>query len=82
MCGDHGTGIIQCPFLQPQVWCPPDFATLVLVDDSGKHLNSGTPTGQLPSLSERQLNFRMVQGSKYATQAEGVHDHNGKASPV
>ena len=25
----------------PQVWCPPEFNTFVLVDDSGKELNRG-----------------------------------------
>jgi hypothetical protein len=52
------------------VWCPPHFTSLVLVDDDGKLLKAGTPTGQLPALRERQLNYQIVQGSKYATAAE------------
>ena len=85
------------------VWCPPSFSTFVLVDDDGKLLVSGAPTGQLPRLSERRsgcplgvaldhtsstiptldtppplvrcdgrLNFGLVQGSKYAVEAEKV----------
>lgn len=52
------------------VWCPPSYASFVLVDDDGKLLNSGTPTGQLPQLGERKLNFNLVKGSKYAVEAE------------
>merc|ERR1719238_1412871 len=48
------------------VWCPPAFATFVLVDDDGNWLTSGTPSGAMPRLSERQLNFKLVAGSKYA----------------
>jgi len=51
------------------VWVPPKFESFVLIDDSGDLLNSGTPTGRLPSLNERQMNFKCVQGSKYATEA-------------
>eukprot|EP00667_Euglena_gracilis_P019751 EG_transcript_21226 len=54
------------------VWCPPDYATFVLVDDDGVELSRGRPTGSLPELSERQANFRMVQGSKYALAAQAA----------
>eukprot|EP00617_Octactis_speculum_P023125 CAMPEP_0185743806 /NCGR_PEP_ID=MMETSP1174-20130828/1723_1 /TAXON_ID=35687 /ORGANISM="Dictyocha speculum, Strain CCMP1381" /LENGTH=211 /DNA_ID=CAMNT_0028416791 /DNA_START=78 /DNA_END=713 /DNA_ORIENTATION=+ len=55
------------------VWCPPEFDTFVLVDDSGEELNRGTPTGQaLPALRERSRNFAVVRGSKYARAAESV----------
>jgi hypothetical protein len=55
------------------VWCPTEkFDTFVLVDDDGKELARGTPTGKLPRLSERQMNYRMVMGSKYATAADDV----------
>lgn len=52
------------------VWCPPSFDSFVLVDDEGALLNSGTPTGALPRLNERRLNFELVKGSKYAVEAE------------
>jgi hypothetical protein len=51
------------------VWCPPDFTSFVLVDDAGKQLASGTPSGRVPSIMERRANFQIVQGSKYATAA-------------
>lgn len=51
------------------VWCPPKFDSFVLVDDEGLLLNKGSPTGKLPHLSERQHNFKLVQGSKYETEA-------------
>ena len=54
------------------VWCPPTFTTFVLVDDEGGLLASGTPTGRVPAMRERQGNFAMVQGSKYAREAERV----------
>ena len=51
------------------VWCPPAFNSFVLVADDGALLASGTPTGNLPALRERQANFQIVQGSKYAREA-------------
>jgi hypothetical protein len=55
------------------VWCPtPSFDTFVLVDDDGKLLAKGTPTGTLPALRERQVNFKIVEGSKYAKAAMEV----------
>lgn len=57
------------------VWAPGadgDFATLVLVDDGGELLAQGRPTGQLPPLRERQANYRVVQGSKYARVADAL----------
>lgn len=58
------------------VWVPPALETFVLVDDAGDLLNSGTPTGRLPALSQRQQNFALVRGSKYAAAAEAL----GKAA--
>lgn len=52
------------------VWCPPDFASFVLVDDDGRLLNHGTPTGALPGLSYRRSNYELTRGGKYATEAE------------
>lgn len=54
------------------VWCPPEFKSFVLVDDEGQYLKHGTPTGELPPLRLRQSNYRLVQGSKYAREAEGL----------
>jgi len=42
------------------------FDTFALVDDEGNELARGSPTGRLPSLRERVMNYRIVQGSKYA----------------
>ena len=36
----------------------------------GDLLNSGTPAGELPSLRQRQQNYALVRGSKYAAAAE------------
>lgn len=52
------------------VWCPPEYNKFVIVDDSGRLLNYGRPTGNLPSLYERQKNYQLVKSSKYATAAE------------
>ena len=51
------------------VWCPPDFKSFVLVDDDGKLLARGTPTGKLPGLRQRATNFQLTKGSKYAVAA-------------
>jgi len=55
------------------VWAPPAYTTFVIVDDSGALLNQGTPTGRLPDLSERQQNYQLVKGSKYAVAADGAN---------
>ena len=53
------------------VWGPPSFARFVLVDDDGRLLRaSGALTGNLPHISHRQMNYKLVAGSKYATEAE------------
>merc|ERR1719253_1484196 len=53
------------------VWCPPSFSTFVLVDDEGGLLaGPAAPTGQLPHLRDRQQNYALVRGSKYAKEAE------------
>ena len=54
------------------VWAPPGFGTFVLVDDSGALINKGTPKGVLPRISERQQNYAVVRGSKYAIEADKV----------
>jgi len=55
------------------VWVPNDkFDMFVLVDDEGKELAKGKPTGQLPNLRQRQMNYRIVAGSKYATVVDSI----------
>lgn len=58
------------------VWVPNErFDTFVLVDDDGKLLARGTPSdgpAGLPSLRERQMNYRIVEGSKYARAADEI----------
>mmetsp|Transcript_4265 Transcript_4265/g.4922 ORF Transcript_4265/g.4922 Transcript_4265/m.4922 type:complete len:269 (-) Transcript_4265:170-976(-) len=55
------------------VWCPnTEFKAFVLVDDAGNLLNTGVPTGRLPPMPERVMNYKLVQGSKYAKAAEEV----------
>ena len=52
------------------VWSPvAQFTSFVLVDDAGKLLNAGYPTGELPDARERAYNFEVVKGSKYAVEA-------------
>lgn len=52
------------------VWVPPSFGRFVLVDDEGAALATGAPSGALPARAERQRNFELVRGSKYAREAE------------
>jgi len=54
------------------VWVPPNFEEFVLVDDEGRLLKCGAPTGSIPPLYARQQNFALVQGGKYATAAEAI----------
>lgn len=54
------------------VWVPPRFEQFVLVDDEGRLLKFGTPTGSLPHIRARQGNYALVQGGKYATVADRI----------
>jgi len=54
------------------VWVPPEFTAFVLVDDEGRALTSGTPTGSLPHMRSRQGNYALVQGGKYAAAADTI----------
>eukprot|EP00931_Biecheleriopsis_adriatica_P118980 TRINITY_DN94273_c0_g1_i1.p1 TRINITY_DN94273_c0_g1~~TRINITY_DN94273_c0_g1_i1.p1 ORF type:complete len:265 (+),score=45.19 TRINITY_DN94273_c0_g1_i1:23-817(+) len=54
------------------VWVPPDFEVFVLVDDEGRELKRGRPTGSLPSLRARKGNYALVKGGKYATVADAL----------
>mmetsp|Transcript_112307 Transcript_112307/g.322864 ORF Transcript_112307/g.322864 Transcript_112307/m.322864 type:complete len:266 (+) Transcript_112307:69-866(+) len=62
------------------VWAPPDFSTFVLVDDEGRELKRGRPTGKLPPLYARQGNYELVRGGKYAVAAEAAGA--GKPAPA
>ena len=54
------------------IWTPADdYSSFVLVDDDGKLLRKGTPQPPLPAKSQRQMNYCVVQGSKYAVAADG-----------
>merc|ERR1712100_860003 len=51
------------------VWVPGeagDFSRFVLVDENGKSLTTGVPTGNVPRVEEREHNFRMLRGGRYA----------------
>jgi hypothetical protein len=53
------------------VWVPnPKFDRFVLVDDDGRLLATGKPVGVLPALRERQMNYKLVEGSKYSKEAD------------
>jgi hypothetical protein len=58
------------------VWVPNQwFDSFVLVDDDGNLLAKGTPSdgpAGLPNLRERQMNYRLVAGSKYAREADAI----------
>lgn len=58
------------------VWVPnAEYDTFVLVDDDGKLLARGTPSdgpGMLPRRREREMNYHIMKGSKYATVAESI----------
>ena len=54
------------------VWAPPLYNSFVLIDDDGALLTKGTPSGQLPSAGERRRNYSIVQGSKYAVEADKI----------
>jgi hypothetical protein len=59
------------------VWCPPSFSSFVLVDDDGALLaGPGTPSGSLPHISQRQQNYMLVRGSKYAREADEIAADN------
>ena len=59
------------------VWAPPAFDRFVLVDDAGGLLATGKPTGSLPEAGERQMNYQVVAGSKYALEADKLKDGGG-----
>lgn len=58
------------------VWVPnKEYDTFVLVDDAGQMLAKGKPSdgpASLPALRERQMNYQIMMGSKYAVAAERI----------
>lgn len=53
------------------VWVPNvNYDSFVLVDDGGTLLAVGRPTGTLPSRRERVMNYKIMEGSKYAVEAD------------
>jgi hypothetical protein len=53
------------------VWVPNErYDTFVLVDDNGTLLAKGKPSDGLPSLREREMNYKIVAGSKYSKAAD------------
>ena len=62
------------------VWAPPTYDRFVLVDDAGMLLAAGKPTGTLPDIGERQMNYQVVSGSKYAVEADKVNSGGGGGS--
>ena len=59
------------------VWVPNDnYDTFVLVDDEGKLLAKGKPTGVLPNRRQREMNYMIMKGSKYATVADSLAASN------
>merc|ERR1712039_238133 len=54
------------------VWVPKDFSEFVLVDDEGRLLKRGRPTGALPSQRARRGNYALVKGGKYALVADRI----------
>merc|ERR1719436_21399 len=54
------------------VWIPPDFSQFILVDDEGRLLKKGTPSGELPSIYSRRGNYELVRGGKYAEVADRI----------
>jgi hypothetical protein len=55
------------------VWVPNElYDTFVLVDDSGKLLAKGKPSEGLPPIREREMNYKIVAGSKYAKVADNL----------
>ena len=53
------------------VWVPAGgFTRFVLVDDAGKQLATGLPTGRVPAMREREYNYRVLRGGRYAEAAD------------
>ena len=63
------------------VWVPNEgFDTFVLLDDDGKMLAKGKPLGPLPHRREREMNYQIMKGSKYATVVDSLAKLNSTES--
>ena len=51
-----------------------DYSAFAIVDDAGALLATGRPATRAdgPSLEERQMNYALVRGSKYAVAADSL----------
>ena len=61
------------------VWVPGelgDFSRFVLVDDAGTSLTTGVPTGNVPNIMEREHNFQMLRGGRYAECAKDYESNS------
>ncbi|KAL7530419.1 hypothetical protein ACHAWF_003370 [Thalassiosira exigua] len=56
------------------VWVPnEEYDAFALVDDDGKLLAKGRPSGgRLPHRTQREMNYRIMRGSKYAKAADAL----------
>ncbi len=66
------------------VWVPNGgYDAFVLVDDDGMLLAHGRPSGgTLPSRGEREMNYRIMRGSKYAEAAERLAASGGNSTAM
>ena len=66
------------------VWVPNGgYDAFVLVDDDGGLLAHGRPSGgALPSRREREMNYRIMMGSKYAAAAERLATSGGNSTAM
>ena len=56
------------------VWSPnDDYSTFVLIDDDGKYLAKGKPSGEItPTIRERAMNYKVFENSKYSKEALNI----------
>ena len=63
------------------VWVPNEgYDTFVLLDDDGNMLAKGKPLAPLPHRREREMNYQIMKGSKYATVVDSLAKLNSTES--